>query len=94
MRHLWTTVTTVTTITPDAGEPEWLDLPLDDYVIPAALASVEHPVEVELDPAWLILSKWMIDRIDVGRPLMPIVEIRDPLGVTLHNDVPGARQHR
>ena len=45
-------------------------------------------MEVNLDPAWLILSNWLLDEVDVGRPLMPNVEIRDPLGVTLYNDAP------
>jgi len=46
------------------------------------------PVEYELDPAWLIQSKWMVDAVDVRRPLMPNVEIRDPLGITLYNEAP------
>lgn len=88
MRHLWTTVTTEHTVTHDAGEPEWLDLPLDDFVIPVAPETGEYPLEIELDPAWLILSKWLIDEIDVGLPLIPVVEIRDPLGLTLYNGIP------
>ncbi|MDE2638350.1 MAG: hypothetical protein OXI30_18430 [Chloroflexota bacterium] len=88
MRHLWTTVTTEHTVTHDAGEPEWLDLPLTDFVLPASLNLDGRPVEVNLDPAWLILSNWLLDEVDVGRPLMPNVEIRDPLGLTLYNNVP------
>ncbi|MCY3918089.1 MAG: hypothetical protein OXG49_18960 [Chloroflexi bacterium] len=81
-------ITTVDTVTSDAGEPEWLDLPLTDFVLPAFIDFDSLPVEFELDPAWLILSKWMLDEVDVGRPLMPNVEIRDPLGVTLYNATP------
>lgn len=88
MRHLWTTVTTEHTVTHDSGEPEWLDLPLDDFVLPASANLDTLPMEFKLDPAWLILSKWLIDEIDVGRPLIPILEIRDPLGVTLYNQAP------
>lgn len=88
MRHLWTTVTTEHTVTHDAGTPEWLDLPLDDFVIPAAPETGEYPLELELDPAWLIQSKWLIDEIDVGLPLLPVVELRDPLGFTLYNQAP------
>lgn len=88
MRHLWTMVTTVNTVTSDAGEAEWLDLPLSDFVLPASVDLDSLPVEYELDPAWLILSKWMLDEVDVGRPLLPIVEFRDPLGVTLYNRPP------
>ena len=88
MRHLWTTVTTKDTVIHDAGAPEWLDLPLGDFVVPTTPEIGELPVEQELDPALLIQSKWLIDEIDVGRPLMPIVEFRDPLGFTLYNDVP------
>lgn len=88
MRHLWTTVTTERTVTSDAGAPEWLDLPLEDFVVPTTPDINEIPMEYSLDPAWLIQSKWMIDEIDVGRPLMPTVEYRDPLGVTLYNRAP------
>ena len=88
MRHLWTMVTTVNTVTSDAGEAEWLDLPLTDFVLPASLILEDRPVELNLDPAWLILSKWMLDEVDVGFPLAPIVEYRDPLGVTLYNQMP------
>ena len=88
MRHLWTTITTEQTVTHDAGEPEWLDLPLSDFVLPASANLDALPVEYELDPACLIMSKWLIDEIDLGRPLMPIVEIRDPLEVTLYNSAP------
>lgn len=88
MRHLWTTVTTERTVTADAGEPEWLDLPLEDFVLPASKDLDERPAEITLDPAWLILSKWLLDEIDVGLPLIPVVEYRDPLGVTLYNQVP------
>ena len=88
MRHLWTMVTTVNTVTSDAGAPEWLDLPLTDFVLPASIDVDSLPVEFELNPAWLILSNWMLDEVDVGRPLMPNVEIRDPLGVTLYNAAP------
>jgi len=88
VRHLWTMVTTERTVTQDAGEPEWLDLPLEDFVVPASLDAVERPAELMLDPSWLIQSKWLLDEVDVGRPLMPIVEFRDPLGVTLYSGVP------
>jgi len=88
VRHLWTMLTTVQTVTPDAGEPEWLDLPLSDFVLPESLNRDQGPVELTLDPAWLILSNWLLDEADVGRPMMPNVEIRDPLGVTLYNAAP------
>lgn len=88
MRHLWTMVTTVNTVTSDAGEAEWLDLPLTDFVLPESLNLDERPVELNLDPAWLILSKWLLDEVDVGFPLIPIVEIRDPCGYTLFNEIP------
>lgn len=86
MRHLWTTVTTEHTVTHDAGEPEWLDLPLDDFVIPSTPDVEELPILYELDPAWLILSKWLIDEIDVGLPLLPTVEYRDAFGFTLYGE--------
>ena len=88
MRHLWTTVTTEDTVTHDAGEPEWLDLPLNDFVVDATPDIEELPLIQELDPPWQLKSRWLIDEIDVGRPLLPIVEFRDPLGITLYNDVP------
>lgn len=88
MRHLWTMVTTANTVTSDAGEPEWLDLPLSDFVLPASVDLDSLPMEYELDPAWLILSKWMLDEVDVGFPLVPLVEIRDPLGYTLYYEIP------
>lgn len=88
MRHLWTTVTTEHTVSHDAGEPEWLDLPMSDYVLPTSANLHALPLEHQLDPAWLIRSKWMIDEVDVGVPLAPIIEYRDPLGVTLYNQVP------
>jgi len=88
VRHLWTMVTTEQTVTSDAGEPEWLDLPLSDFVLPESLNLEQRPVELTLDPAWLIMSKWLLDEIDVGVPLVPIVEIRDPLGYTLYNEIP------
>lgn len=88
VRHLWTTVTTEDTVTHDAGAPEWLDLPLKDFVVNATPDIEELPLSQELDPPWLLQSRWLIDEIDVGRPLLPIVEFRDPLGITLYNDVP------
>ncbi len=87
MRHLWTTVTTENTVTHDAGEPEWLDLPLTDFVVDATPEIDELPLARELDPPWLLLSRWLIDEIDVGRPLLPLVEFRDPLGFTLYSEV-------
>ncbi len=84
MRRLWTTITTEHTVTHDAGEPEWLDLPLSDFVLPTSANLDALPVEYEPDPAWLILSKWLIDEVDVGYPLLPTVEYRDPLGFTLY----------
>ncbi len=87
MRHLWTTVTTENTVTHDAGEPEWLDLPLTDFVVDATPEIDELPLVRELDPPWLLLSRWLIDEIDVGRPLLPLVEFRDPLGFTLYSEV-------
>lgn len=87
MRHLWTTVTTENTVTHDAGEPEWLDLPLTDFVVDATPEIDELPLVRELDPPWLLLSRWLIDEINVGRPLLPLVEFRDPLGFTLYSEV-------
>ena len=86
MRHLWTTATTENTVTHDAGAPEWLDLPLKDFVVHATPDIEELPLVQELDPPWWLQSKWLIDEIDVGCPLMPIVEFRDPLGFTLYNE--------
>lgn len=86
MRHLWTTVTTEHTITHDAGEPEWLDLPLDDFVVPSTPDVEELPVLFELDPPWQLRSKWMMDEGDIGYLLVPLVEFRDPLGVTLFQE--------
>lgn len=83
MRHLWTTVTTERTVTQDAGEPEWLDLPLEDFVVPRAPDVDELPALYELDPPWQLRSKWMMDEGDIGYLLVPLVEYRDPLGVTL-----------
>lgn len=87
MRHLWTMVTTVNTVTSDAGEPEWLDLPLEDFVLPAAPEVEELPLEQQLDPAWLIQSRWIMEEFDVGNPFIPIVEFRDPLGITLYDEL-------
>ncbi len=86
MRHLWTTVTTERTVTHDAGEPEWLDLPLSDFLVEAPPVIVDQPVVQELDPPWLLQSKWMMDEFDVGYALVPTVEYRDPLGFTLYNE--------
>ena len=86
MRHLWTTVTTENTVTHDAGEPEWLDLPLTDYVVGEWQGPDELPQRIELDIAWLIQSRWLMEEADVGRPMAPIIEYRDPLGFTLHNE--------
>ena len=88
MRHLWTTATTENTVTHDAGAPEWLDLPLEEFVVHATPDLDELPMIQELDPPWLLQSRWLIDEIDVGRSLLPIVEFRDPLGITLYNGVP------
>ena len=87
MKHIWTTITTHNTITHDAGEPEWLDLPLSDFVLDVSPDVEELPFLQELDPPWLIQSRWLIEEIDVGRPLLPILELRDPLGFTLFNEV-------
>lgn len=87
MRHLWTTVTTENTVTHDAGEPEWLDLPLTDFVVHVVPDFDEIPLVQELDPPWLLQSKWLIDEIDVGHELLPLVEFRDPLGITLYNEI-------
>lgn len=86
MRHLWTTVTTEQTVTHDAVEPEWLDLPLDDSVIPSTPDVEKLPVLHELDPPWQIRSKWMMDEGDIGYLRVPLVEYRDPLGVTLFQE--------
>ena len=86
MRHLWTTITTEQTVTHDAGEPEWLDLPLDDFVIPSTPDIEELPVLYELDTPWQLRSKWMMDELDLGFALVPAVEYRDPLGFTLYNE--------
>ncbi|MCY3979053.1 MAG: hypothetical protein OXG23_13215 [Chloroflexi bacterium] len=86
MRHLWTTVTTEHTVTHDAGEPEWLDLPIDDFVIPSTPDVEQLPVLYELDPPWQLRSKWMMDEGDIGYLLVPLVEFRDPLGVTLFQE--------
>ena len=87
MRHLWTTVTTENTVTHDAGEPEWLDLPLNDFVVHSTPDIEELPLVQELNPPWLLQSRWLLDEVDVGRALLPIVEFRDPLGITLYNEV-------
>lgn len=86
MRHLWTTVTTEHTVSHDAGQPEWLDLPLDDYVVPRAPDEDELPTLYELDPPWQLRSRWMMDEGDIGYLLVPLVEYRDPLGVTLFQE--------
>ena len=86
MRHLWTTVTTEQTVTHDAGEPEWLDLPLDDFVVPDTPAVDELPILHELDPPWQIRSKWIMDEGDIGYMLVPLIEYRDPLGVILFQE--------
>lgn len=83
MRHLWTSVTTEHTVTHDAGVPEWLDLPLEDFVVLSTPADDELPVMIELDPPWQLRSKWKMDEGDIGYLLVPLVEVRDPLGVTL-----------
>ena len=62
MRHLWTTVTTEHTVTHDAGEPEWLDLPLDDlgftlYNEEIKLGSAEEfymPLDFTSEPVFAI----------------------------------------
>ena len=86
MRHLWTTVTTEQTVTHDAGKPEWLDLPLEDFSVRAPSASDELPLLYELDPPWQLRSKWLMDEGDIGYLLVPLVEYRDPLGVTLFQE--------
>ena len=86
MRHLWTTVTTHETVTHDAGAPEWLDLPLSDFVVQSTPEPEQLPLIQELDPAWLLQSRWLIDEVDVGLHLVPIVEFRDPVGITLYNE--------
>ena len=86
MKHLWTTVTTANTVTHDAGQPEWLDLPLTDFVVDATPEIDDLPLVQALDPPWLLQSRWLLDEIDVGRPLLPLVEFRDPLGFTLYDE--------
>ena len=86
MRHLWTSVTTQDTVTHDAGAPEWLDLPISDYVVESTPDLEELPLRQELDPPWLLQSRWMIDDADLGHHLIPVVELRDPLGITLYNE--------
>lgn len=86
LRHLWTTVTTENTVTHDAGEPEWLDLPLTDYVVPGLLGLEDLPLRVELETPWLLQSRWLMEEADVGRPLVPIIEYRDPLGFALYSE--------
>ena len=86
MSRLWTTVTSEQTITHDAGEPEWLDLPLEDHALRAPSLSDDLPLLRRLDPTWLVRSKWMMDEGDIGHLVMPLVEYRDPLGVTLYQE--------
>ena len=63
MKHIWTTITTHNTVTHDAGAPEWLDLPLSDFVVDVSPDIEELPFLQELDPPWLIQSKWLIDEL-------------------------------
>ena len=86
VRHLWTTITTEHTVTHDAGQPEWLDLPLEDYALRAPSLSDELPLLHELDPPWQLRSRWMMEEGDIGYLLVPLVEYRDPLGVTLFQE--------
>ncbi len=86
MRHLWTMVTTENTVTSDAGAPEWLDLPLEDFIVTSMPDVDELPFLYELDSPWQLRSKWMMDEGDIGYLLVPLVEYRDPLGVTLFQE--------
>ena len=87
MQHLWTAITTMDTVTHDAGGPEWLDLPITGYIVRARLGE-ETPVEEKLEPAWLLQSSWLPDETDIGRNLIPFVEFIDPLGEILFADTP------
>ena len=87
MQHLWTAITTMDTVTHDAGGPEWLDLPITGYTVRASLGD-EVPVEEKLDPVWLLRSNWLPDETDIGRRLVPFVEFIDPLGEILFADTP------
>ena len=40
MQHLWTAATTTDTVTHDAGEPEWLDLPITGYTFAPILTKM------------------------------------------------------
>ena len=82
MRHLWTSATTESTVTRDAGEPEWLDLPLQDFVIPLASDPLERPHGARVRSTLAAQSRWLLDEMDVGCALVPFVEYRDPMGIT------------
>ena len=83
MRHLWTTATTGHTVTHDAGEPEWLDLPVQGFVIEGDLPD-ERPVVKELNPPWHVLTCWQLEPEDVGQALFADLEIRGPTNFMLH----------
>ena len=87
MQHLWTTATTMKTVTYDAGQPEWLDLPITGYTVRASPGD-DTLAEERLDPAWLLRSNWLPDEADIGRRLEPFVEFIDPLGEILFADTP------
>ena len=82
MRHLWTTATTQDTVTHDAGEPEWLDLPVQGFVIEGDLPD-ERPVVKALDPPWHVLTCWQMELEDVGMDLDAVLRFKDPFGIQL-----------
>ena len=82
MRHLWTTATSEQTVTHDAGEPEWLDLPVQGYVFRGELPD-ERPAVQALNPKWLLLTCWQFELDDVGKRLYADMFIKDPNGNVL-----------
>ena len=87
MQHLWTAATTTDTVTHDAGEPEWLDLPITGYTVRAKFGE-DMIAEERLDPPWQLRSRWLPDETDLGRQLEPFAEFIDPLGEILFADTP------
>ena len=82
MRHLWTTATSEQTITHDAGEPEWLDLPVQGFVLRGELPE-ERPFMQALIPKWQVLTCWQMDLDDVAKNLYANMLLRDPVGNVL-----------
>ncbi len=82
MRHLWTTATSEQTVTHDAGEPEWLDLPVQGYVFRGELPD-ERPAVQALNPKWLLLTCWQFELDDVGKRLYADMFFKDPNGNVL-----------